>query len=234
MVEPCIIVTGASRGIGAAIAVELNRRGLSVVGLSRSGESAAGEAFICDMTNEVEVRERIISLGEQRGIVGLINNAGLYVSSPIECLSSAQFDEVMSLNAKAVMISAREAYPYLKNSRGKIINIGSFFDKMGVPHNLSYCASKAAVAAITRCMAVEWASDGIKVIDVAPGYIQTDLNIDYLSCDKVHKWLASRIPLGGPGLPEDVAQLVAALICEDIPFLTGETIYIDGGQGMNH
>ena len=87
---------------------------------------------------------------------------------------------------------------------------------------------------MTRCMAVEWAPDGIGVIDVAPGYIETDLNADYLGREKVQHWLASRVPTGGPGKPEDVARLVAALICEEIPFLTGETIYIDGGQGMNH
>ena len=234
MADPCVIVTGASKGIGAAIATELNRRGLSVVGLSRSGECVAGEAFVCDMTDEVEVRKRMKKIGEERGIAALVNNAGLYIGGPIANLSSTQYDEVMSLNAKAVMVSAREAYPYLKNSRGMIINIGSFFDKMGVPHNLPYCASKAAVAAMTRCMAVEWAPDGIKVIDVAPGYIETDLNADYLCRDKVQKWLSSRIPTGSPGQPEDVARMVAALICEDIPFFTGETIYIDGGQGMNH
>ena len=87
---------------------------------------------------------------------------------------------------------------------------------------------------MTRCMAVEWAQDGIGVIDVAPGYIETDLNADYLGREKIQKWLAGRVPTGGPGKPEDVARLVAALICEEIPFLTGETIYIDGGQGMNH
>ena len=234
MVDPCVIVTGASKGIGAAIAVELDKRGLPVLGLSRSGQAVAGDAFVCDMTNEDQVRERIGSIGAQRGIATLVNNAGLYIGSPIAELSSDQYDQVMNLNAKAVMIASREAYPYLKGHGGKIVNIGSFFDKMGVPHNLPYCASKAAVAAMTRCMAVEWAHDGIGVIDVAPGYIETDLNADYLGREKIQEWLAGRVPTGGPGKPEDVARLVAALICEEIPFLTGETIYIDGGQGMNH
>ncbi len=234
MADPCVIVSGASKGIGAAIALELDKRGVPVVGLSRSGDSAAGDARVCDMTDEAQVKEIIAAIGEERGINGLVNNAGLYIGSPIAELSTAQYDEVMTLNAKAVMIASREAYPFLKDGGGKIVNIGSFFDKMGVPHNLPYCASKAAVAAMTRCMAVEWADDGISVIDVAPGYIETDLNADYLGRDKVRQWLASRVPTGGAGKPEDVARLVAALICEDIPFLTGETIYIDGGQGMNH
>ena len=234
MVDPCVIITGASKGIGAAIAVELDKRGLSVVGLSRTGKAVVGESLICDMTDEEQVRKQIGAIGAERGIAALVNNAGLYIGSPIAELSTDQYDQVMNLNAKAVMIASREAYPYLKGHGGKIVNIGSFFDKMGVPHNLPYCASKAAVAAMTRCMAVEWAQDGIGVIDVAPGYIETDLNADYLGREKIQKWLAGRVPTGGPGKPEDVARLVAALICEEIPFLTGETIYIDGGQGMNH
>jgi NAD(P)-dependent dehydrogenase (short-subunit alcohol dehydrogenase family) len=132
------------------------------------------------------------------------------------------------------MLASREAYPLLKQSGGTIVNIGSFFDRMGVPDNLAYCASKAAVGAMTRCLAVEWAKDSIRVLNVAPGYIATDLNEDYLARDKVKAWLASRIPTGGPGATQDVAALVTSLITGAIPYLTGETIYLDGGQGMNH
>jgi NAD(P)-dependent dehydrogenase (short-subunit alcohol dehydrogenase family) len=140
----------------------------------------------------------------------------------------------MSLNATAVMVAAREVYPYMRGNGGTIVNIGSFFDKLGVPDNLAYCASKAAVAAMTRCMAVEWAQDGIRVMNVAPGYIETDLNRDYLAREKVKAWMKQRIPVGGPGAVDDVAHLVAAIFSEKIGFLTGETIYIDGAQGMNH
>lgn len=234
MLNPCIIVTGASKGIGAAITKMLDQRGLSVIGLSRSGGSVAGEGRVCDMTDETSVRKTIAAIGLERNITCLVNNAGIYIGSPIAELTTKTYDQVMTLNAKAVMIASREVYPLLRERGGKIINIGSFFDKMGVPHNLPYCASKAAVASMTRCMAVEWAADNIKVINVAPGYIETDLNRDYLSRDKVKKWLSTRVPTGGAGDANDVARLVTALITEDIPFLTGETIYIDGGQGMNH
>jgi NAD(P)-dependent dehydrogenase (short-subunit alcohol dehydrogenase family) len=83
-------------------------------------------------------------------------------------------------------------------------------------------------------MAVEWGKAGIRVVNVAPGYIETDLNRDYLSREKVQTWMKSRIPVGSPGKPEEVARLVAAIFGENIGFLTGETIYIDGAQGMNH
>ncbi len=87
---------------------------------------------------------------------------------------------------------------------------------------------------MTRVMAVEWARYGIGVINVAPGYIETDLNRDYLAREKVQAWLKARIPVGQAGKPEDVARLVTALLTEAIPYLTGQTIYIDGAQGINH
>ena len=133
-----------------------------------------------------------------------------------------------------MLTAAREVYPHLKDNGGTVVNIGSFFDRMGVRDNMAYCASKAAVAAMTRCMAVEWAGDGIRVMNVAPGYIATDLNSDYLAREKVQVWMKQRIPTGGPGSPEEVARLIAAIFCEGIGFLTGETIYIDGGHGTNH
>lgn len=234
MPDGSVIVTGASKGIGAAIAEAVAARGFNVFGLSRSGMTPAGRAIPCDMTDEGSVKSAFAEIAREGPIAALVNNAGLYVGSPSQSLTTAEFEQVMSLNATAVMVGCREIYPYLAERGGAIVNIGSFFDRMGVPNNLAYCASKAAVGAITRCLAVEWADDDIKVINVAPGYIETDLNRDYLARDKVRAWLESRVPVGRPGKPEEVARLVAALLVEDIPFLTGETIYIDGAQGMNH
>lgn len=229
-----IVVTGASKGIGAAIVRELDRRGRAVVGLSRSGSAPAGHSMSCDLTDEAAVRSTFAAIGARGPVAGLVNNAGVHIGGAIATLSTADFERTMALNATAVMVAAREAYPLLRANGGIVVNIGSFFDKLGVPDNLAYCASKAAVAAMTRCMAIEWARDGIRVINVAPGYIETDLNRDYLSRDKVKAWMAQRIPVGAPGSAEDVARLVAALCCERIGFLTGETIYVDGAQGINH
>lgn len=229
-----IIVTGASKGIGAAIAVELARRGFTPVGLSRTGTAVAGITLTCDMTDEAAVKAAFARIAASGPIIGLVNNAGLHRTCPSHKLATADFQEIMSVNATAVMVASREAFPYLRESRGRIVNIGSFFDKLGVVDNLAYCASKAAVGAITRCLAVEWARHGINVVNVAPGYIATDLNKDYLARDNVKTWLAKRIPTGGAGSTEEVARLVGSLFTEDNRFLTGETIYLDGGQGMNH
>ena len=229
-----IIVSGASRGIGAAIAVELDRRGFEVVGLSRSGKSAVGIGMACDMTDEASVAKAIAEIGARGKVIGLVNNAGAHEAKPTRKLSLCEFEASMRMNASSVLIASREAYPHLQASgEALIVNIGSFFDRLGVAENLSYCASKAAVAAITRCLATEWAKDGIRVLDVAPGYIETELNRDFLGTDKNRSWIKRRVPVGRPGGVDEVARLVGALFYEKIGFLTGETIYIDGGQGAN-
>ena len=234
MPDARIIVTGASKGIGASIALELERRGYDVICLSRSGDAPAGCGFVCDMTDESSVRATIAEIAAQGPIGGLVNNAGVHKGGPTADLDTAEYEAVMRLNATSIMVASREVYPHLKAGGGTIVNLGSFFDKLGVPDNLAYCASKAAVAAMTRCMAVEWAADGITVMNVAPGYIETDLNREFLAREKVRKWLARRVPVGRPGAPEEVARLVAAIFAEKITFMTGETIYLDGAQGMNH
>lgn len=234
MAKGQIIVTGASKGIGASIAAELDRRGHDVVCLSRSGTSDVGLAIACDMTDEDAVRAAMADIGARGPVAGLVNNAGVHILGSIATLSTEDFNKTFALNTTAVMIAAREVYPHLRENGGIIVNIGSFFDKLGVPDNLAYCASKAAVAAMTRCMAVEWAREGIRVMNVAPGYIETDLNRDFLAREKVKAWMASRIPVGQPGTSADVAKLVSSIMDENINFLTGETIYIDGAQGMNH
>lgn len=229
-----IIVTGASRGIGEAIAIELDRRGFRIAALSRSGTSSVGTGYACDMTDDASVARVIAAVAEAGPLVGLVNNAGAHQSTPSAKLSLADFEATMRLNASAVLVACREAYPHLKTTGDSlIVNIGSFFDKMAVPENLSYCASKAAVGALTRCLGAEWAKDGIKVLDVAPGYIETELNKDFLANEKIRGWLAKRAPAGRPGTTHEVARLVGALFSEKIGFLTGETIYIDGGQGAN-
>jgi NAD(P)-dependent dehydrogenase (short-subunit alcohol dehydrogenase family) len=240
-----IAVTGASRGIGAAIALELARRGFTVGCLTRKAEgieqpatsaalAARLIAIACDVTDEQSLRRAFATLVERAGaLAGLVNNAGVHVEARSHEMPTAMWDEAMSVNARAVFVACREAYPHLARVGGTIVNIGSFFDRMGVKRNLAYCASKAAVGAITRCLAVEWAGEKIRVLDVAPGYIKTDLNAAAME-GPLKDFLAKRIPTGGPGAPADVARLVAALFAEDIPFLSGETLYVDGGQGIAH
>jgi NAD(P)-dependent dehydrogenase (short-subunit alcohol dehydrogenase family) len=240
-----VAVTGASRGIGAGIAVELARRGFRVACLTRSGtgpQTEAAAAFraqfvtqVCDVNDEVSVRNALKAVAGGTGLSGLVNNAGIHLDGPSHELDTATYERVMQTNATSVFTVSREAYPHLvKAGGGIIVNIGSFFDKIGVKRNLAYCASKAAVGAITRCLAVEWASKGIRVLDVAPGYVVTDLNRQSLESGPVREYIDKRIPGRQPGTVDEIARLVAGIFSEDIPFLTGETIYIDGGQGIAH
>lgn len=242
-----IAVTGASRGIGAAIAIELARRGFTVACLTRKGvgpetsdvPEGAALNFVnraCDVTDETSVRRALAEVALETGAIhGLVNNAGIHLDGPSHTLATQTYEKVMATNATAVFATSREIYPHLvKAGGGLIVNIGSFYDRIGVKRNLAYCASKAAVGAMTRCLAVEWAAKGIRVVDVAPGYIETDLNREALTQGPLREFLAKRIPGGKSGTTSDVARLVAALFSEDIPFLTGETIYIDGAQGIAH
>ncbi len=241
-----IAVTGASRGIGAAIAVELAHRGFTVACLTRKGkgpETQAAKAMAgqfvdvaCDVTDEASLKTAFAEVVKKAGALhGLVNNAGIHLDGASHELPTATYEKVMLTNATAVFTACREAYPHLvKSGGGAVVNIGSFFDKIGVKRNVAYCASKAAVGAITRCLAVEWANRGIRVIDVAPGYIVTDLNRDAMTQGPLADYLKKRIPSGATGSTADVAKLVAAIFSEDIPFLSGETIYIDGAQGIAH
>lgn len=244
----CIVVTGASRGIGAAIALALAQQGKHVACFSRSGAlpsvaNAPAEVtarFIgakADVTDPAALAAAMNKLADEGWrIHGLVNNAGVHLDGPSAEISLEHWSQVMDTNATSVVSACQAAYPHLvANGGGMIVNIGSFFDKLGVKRNLAYCASKAAVGAITRCLAVEWAGKGIRVIDVAPGYIVTDLNADSMEAGgPLRAYLDKRIPGKEPGTAADVGALVASLFTPAGAFLTGETIYVDGGQGIAH
>jgi NAD(P)-dependent dehydrogenase (short-subunit alcohol dehydrogenase family) len=229
-----VIVTGASRGIGEGVAAELDRRGFAVVALSRSGTSPVGVGMRCDMANEAEIKAVVAEIAQNGPIIGLVNNAGVQVATPSAELSLDAFEESMRLNVGGALVASREVYPALKQAGGGlIVNMGSFYDKIGVPRNLAYCASKAAMGAMTRCLAVEWARDGIRVLNVAPGYVATELNRDFFAKPKIQDWIQKDIPVGRAGEVSEIASFIGMLFAERVPYLTGETIYIDGGHGMS-
>lgn len=242
----CIIVTGASRGIGATIALGLAQAGFDVGCLSRSGElphidhvsadiKSRWHAVKCDVSQSDQLAQALKAVAQKSGkpLTGLVNNAGIHSQDRIEAITEEEFRRVMDVNAYSVLAASQAIYPYLlENKGGLIVNIGSFFDKLGIKQHLLYCAAKAAVGAMTRCMAVEWASKGIRALNVAPGYIMTDLNREAMQTGPLAAYLAKRIPAGKPGQAEDVGNLVTSLFVLDSPFMTGETIYIDGAHGM--
>jgi NAD(P)-dependent dehydrogenase (short-subunit alcohol dehydrogenase family) len=246
MSRQVIAVTGTSRGIGAAIAIELARRGFVVGCLVRNGklpEHAAAASYAdrllpiaCDVTDEEALRAAFGELAERcGGIDGLVNNAGIHMAGPSRAFSTADFQAILKVDVLALFAACRELYPYLiRRDGGTIVNIGSFFAELGAKGSAAYSAAKAAVAAITRCLAAEWGSKGIRVLNVAPGYIETDINRDYLENPTTQKALKERIAVGRPGQPDEVARLVASIFSEKIGFLTGETLTIDGGHRLSY
>lgn len=237
-----IAVTGASRGIGSAIVEALAAEGHTVGCLSRKGagpedREIAGNLipFACDLDDDSSITEALDGLAAKTGrLDGLVNNGGLHLEGISKDFPTERLEAALRTNVTGTFVACRQAYPHLVAAGGGlIINIGSFFDRLGPQRNLAYSATKAAIGAMTRVLAVEWAKEKIRVIDVAPGFIATDLNKEYLKHDGFHKFLSQRIPAGEIGRPEEVGQLIAMLYGTDLPFLTGETITIDGGQSIN-
>jgi NAD(P)-dependent dehydrogenase (short-subunit alcohol dehydrogenase family) len=240
-----IVVTGASRGLGAAVAGELARRGHRVACLSRSGgrpdvedAQALAPRFLCvpcDVSKEEDLRAAFKRIADEAGgFSGLVNNAGIHKDGPSRSFSTADFDEMLRVNSLAVFVASREAYPYLVDAgQSLIVNMGSFFERMGAKGNAAYCASKAAVGAITRCLAAEWGKKGISVLNVAPGYVETDINRAYLNHPVHGATVKSRVFIGRPGQREEIGRLIGALYTERLQFLTGETIFIDGGHSIS-
>ena len=238
-----VVVTGASSGIGAAIAAALAEEGMLVACLSRRGSVPEVEPSIadrlvsieCDVSEEADrlaACERVLALGLP--LAGLVNSAGFQVQTPSADLPLEELQRILDTNLVGSFRMSQLLFEPLKaNERATlIVNIGSFYGKLGVPNFLAYSASKAALAAVTRTLGVEWAPHGIAVLDVAPGYIETGLNADFLDVPGNRERLARRVPIGRLGSSDEVARLVRVLFRERIGFLTGETIYIDGAQGV--
>ncbi len=248
MSRDCIVVTGASRGIGAAIARALAEQGHEVICLSRSGalpetgpgqggEPARLHAARADVTDQTAMAGVFQTLADEGWRVkGLVNNAGMHLDAASAGVRLDEWNQMMTMNATSVVIACQAAYPYLVQAGGGVIvNIGSFFDKLGVKRNLAYCASKAAVGAITRVLAVEWGGKGIRAVNIAPGYIVTDLNLDAMAPGgPLRAYLDKRIPGREPGQAADVGALVASMFTPAGRFLSGETIYVDGAQSIAH
>jgi NAD(P)-dependent dehydrogenase (short-subunit alcohol dehydrogenase family) len=238
--EPGVIVTGASKGIGGAIALELARRGATVACVSRSGTAPDGDPgdgvfvpYACDVTDSDNVKRTVEEFAAAAGgIRGLVNNAGAHVSEDAAEVTPDDLRTMFELNCVSALVFSQLARPYLARTQGLIVGIGSFYDKLGPRRSLAYAASKAALASVNRTLAVEWARDGIKVLTVAPGYVPTDLNADWLADTETRRKVERLIPVRRLGEPSEIGRLVAVLMLESIGFLSGETIYIDGAQSV--
>lgn len=238
------LVTGASRGIGRAIAVALAQRGVKVYGTAttESGAQAITEGLSAfegckglmpNVTDGAAVDAAIETILKERGALHvLVNNAGITRDTLAMRMKDEDWDAVIDTNLKAVFrVSRAVMRPMMKQRYGRIVNITSVVGASGNPGQANYAAAKAGVAGMTRALARELGSRGITVNCVAPGFIDTDMT-KALS-DEQHTALKAQIPLGRLGQPEDIAESVAFLASPQAGYITGTELHVNGGMFMN-
>lgn len=239
------LVTGASRGIGRAIAIELAKQGANVAVNYAGSESLAEDVVTelkeigvnafkiqADVANESDVKEMIKQTSDTFGSIDiLINNAGITKDNLIMRMKEEDFDQVISTNLKGVFLTTKAvARQMMKQRSGKIVNVSSIVGVSGNPGQANYVAAKSGVIGLTKTTALEFASRNIQVNAVAPGFITTDMT-DALSEEQKNNML-NLIPLKTFGSAEDVAKVVRFLASNDANYLTGQTIHVDGGMVM--
>ena len=238
------LVTGASRGIGASIAVELAKNNMLVIGTATSdkGVGAIEENFKLNKQNgiglvlDVNDNKSIVSLinhvEENYGSISiLVNNAGITKDTLLMKMKDEDWDEVMNTNLKSVFkLSQSVIRKMMKNRYGRIINISSVVGHSGNAGQTNYTAAKAGMSGFTKSLAQEVGSRGITVNCVAPGFIDTEMTQSLP--EEYKNQLISKIPLGKLGSPNDIANAVAFLTSENAGYITGETLHINGGMLM--
>jgi NAD(P)-dependent dehydrogenase (short-subunit alcohol dehydrogenase family) len=244
--EKVAVVTGAASGNGKAIAERLSTDGYEVLivdvdakrgaAVAESLTKAGGRVkFVaCDVADESAVEKMSHAAAECGGVDALVNNAGIGLWGTAESMEPAAWDKVMAVNVRSVFFVSKYVLPLMRGRKeASVVNIGSGAGVIGVPNSLAYCASKGAVIAATRAMALDLAKDGIRVNCVCPGVVDTPFNDQVLATvedpEATRAAQAAAHPLGRLGTPEDVAGAVAYLVSSAAAFVTGAVLMVDGG-----
>ena len=227
-----VLVTGASRGIGAAIAERFAAAGDTVVALSRSGEAPAGvaRALAVDVADSAAVTEAVKSAIADFGPVAVaIANAGITRDGLALRMSDEQWRDVLSVNLDGAFYTARAVLASMVRARGgSIVFIGSISPFYGVPGQANYAAAKAGLVGLARSLAREVASRGVTVNVVAPGFVDTDMTTDLAGKDE----MLALVPAQRIGVPADIAGVVEFLASADARYITGAVLPVDGGLAM--
>lgn len=236
------LVTGASRGIGKAIAEELSARGATVIGTATSDKGAEaisdylgsqGKGMVLNVTDPESITSVMDAIGEQYGPVSiLVNNAGITRDNLMMRLKDEDWEAIIDTNLTSVFrLSKSVLRGMMKARKGRIINIGSVVGSTGNPGQTNYAAAKAGILGFSKAMAREVGSRGITVNNVAPGFIDTDMTREL--SDEQRDALKSSIPLNRLGDPAEIAKAVAFLASPDAAYITGETLHVNGGMFMS-
>ncbi|KAA9163300.1 3-oxoacyl-ACP reductase FabG [Amycolatopsis acidicola] len=241
------IVTGASRGLGRAIATTLREAGAAVTVAARTSSDldtfvketqAAGREALAvptDVTDGKAVRNLVDRTVEAFGRVDIVvNNSGILASTPLLEQDPEEWNRVLATNLGGAYLLTRAAGAHLVKQRsGKVITVASNFGLMGVANHAAYSVSKAALIAFTRSMAIEWARHNIQVNAIAPGYFATELNAEMRADAATTEKVVRAIPARRMGEPAELGPWVRLLAGRESDFMTGETIVIDGGQAAH-
>ena len=239
------LVTGASRGIGRATALTLAGYGADVaVNYSGSAEKAAqvaeeirslgcrAVAVQADVSRQADCVRMFQEISETLGTVDiLVNNAGITRDNLAVRMTEEEFEQVINTNLKGAFFCMKLAGAAMMKKRcGRIINLSSISGVRGNAGQMNYCAAKAGIIGMTKCLAKELAARGVTVNAVAPGYVDTDMTA--VLPDKIKEAVLAQIPLKRMGRPEDIAEAVAFLASDRAAYITGQTIQVDGGMGI--
>ena len=236
------IVTGSSKGIGAAIAKELGAQGASVVvnyaSSREGGEKVAGEivkaggkaiAVGADMSKQEEIKSLFAAAQKEYGKLDiLVNNAGVYNFAPLESVTAESFHTHFNINVLGVLLASQEAAKMFGDAGGSIVNISSVVSTNGFPGNVVYNATKGAVDTITRTLANELGAKKIRVNAINPGPVATEGASAFLN-DEVEKAMSAQTPLGRIGQPDDYGPVAVFLASDDARWITGQTLLVAGG-----